>query len=283
MDVSRPPVDLDTLRRRVLDGFETLSPRFQQIAQHLLDEPNDLAFETLGRVAERCGVQPSTIVRFAQSLGFEGAASMQRLLRESLLQQGSAVGYAERLRRFNHSLPGTSVGSAGQLLAEFVEGNVHALENLGQIVDDQDLARASVLLETAGTVFVLGTRRSFPVAAYFAYLLAQGDKRMVLIDGIAGLAALQLRAMTEDDLLVAISFQPYAAETLTVVEEAVARGSRVLAITDSAISPIGRDALLTLQVRETEVRGFRSIAASMALVQTLAIDLALQRAEAEPI
>lgn len=273
------PADYAALRASVLDRVSTLSPHFRQVARHLLDEPNDFAFETLTRVAERCGVQASTIVRFAQQFGFDGAAPMQRMLREALLRQETPIGYAERLRQFSRSLPATRMEGPAQLLGEFVGGSVHALEHLRETLSEEELTAATDMIDAADTVFMVGLRRAFPVAAYFAYLLAQAGKRLMLVDGIGGMATLQLGAMTARDLLVAISFHPYAPETVSLVEAAAGRGAPLLAISDSAISPIGRDAALLLQVRETEVRGFRSIAASMALVQTLAIQHALSRAD----
>lgn len=278
---TKAPDNYASLRDSILQRVDSLSPHFRQVARHLLDDPNDFAFETLARVAERCGVQPSTIVRFAQQFGFDGAAPMQRVVREALLQQPSPVSYAERLRQFSHSLPATAIQGPAQLLGEFVEGSVHALEHLRETLGAELLSSATEMLSAADTVFVLGLRRAFPVASYFAYLLAQAGKRLVLVDGVAGLAGLQLAALGEHDLLVAISFHPYAAETVALVEDATRRSAKVLAISDSAISSIGRDAALLLQVRETEVRGFRSIAASMALVQTLAIEHALGRAAKE--
>lgn len=274
------PETPDQLREAVLRQFEELSPRFQQVARHLLDEPNDFAFETLATVASKTGAQPSTIVRFAQQFGFNGAAPMQRLLRKSLLRQAEPIGYSERLRQFSQDLPTTEMRDPGQLLAEFVRGNVHALEHLSHAVGKKDLVEAVDMIEAADTVFVVGFRRAFPVASYLAYLLAQAGKRLVLVDGIAGLAQLQMQGASSDDLVVAISFAPYAAETVALVESVAARSVGVLAISDSVVSPIGRDAALVLQVRETEVRGFRSIAASMALVQTLAIFHGLRRTEA---
>lgn len=271
------PSDASGLRQAVLANIETLSPRFRQIARHLLDEPNDFAFETLSRIAERCGVQPSTIVRFAQHWGFDGASAMQRLLRDDLLEHASAVGYAERLRRFNQSTSSDAARGPAELLAEFVEGNVRALEHLGHACDDVSLEQAAAAIGSAETVFVLGVRRAFPVATYFAYLLAQAGKRLVLVDNVGALGSLQLTGMTPADLLVAISFQPYAPETVALVEAVAAKGLPILAISDSTVSPIGRGAAILLPVRETEVRGFRSIAASMALVQTLAIDYGLRR------
>ena len=47
----------------------------------------------LAVIAARCGVQPSAIVRFAKSFGFEGASQMQRLFRDGLLSNNAALGY----------------------------------------------------------------------------------------------------------------------------------------------------------------------------------------------
>jgi DNA-binding MurR/RpiR family transcriptional regulator len=90
------PRDLDEFLDVIRARYDDLSDRLQRIARHILDEPNDIAFETLAVVAERSGVQPSAIVRFAQAFGFSGATPMQRLVRDGLLREDRSVGYAER-------------------------------------------------------------------------------------------------------------------------------------------------------------------------------------------
>lgn len=275
-----PPRDLDEFLTAIRDRYDGLSDRLQRIARHILDEPNDVAFETLAVIAERSNVQPSAIVRFAQAFGFSGASPMQRLIRDALLREDRSLGYAERIRQHRYAVAGDVEGPR-QLLSEFVEGNILALENLNHALGLRELAEAIDLLEGAGTVFVAGFRRSFPVATYLAYLLAQADKRTVLVDGLAGLHLQQTRGLDARDVIVAISFAPYSPETVALVEAANGRCA-VIAITDSVIGPIAKDANLVLQVRESEVRGFRSLAASMCLAQALAIGLAARKAEPPP-
>jgi DNA-binding MurR/RpiR family transcriptional regulator len=118
---------------------------------------------------------------------------------------------------------------------------------------------------------VAGFRRSFPVAAYLAYSLSQADKKTVLVDSVGGLTRQQIRAGTRQDLLIAVSFRPYAAEAVDLIATATARHCRVLAISDSMVSPVARPATLALQVRESEIRNFRSLSASMCLAQALVI------------
>ena len=101
MDSRQPPQRAEEFRTLLLERYDRLSKRLQQVARYVLDEPNELALETLAVIAERCGVQPSAIVRFAKSFGFSGASQMQRLFRDGLLSANAALGYGERVRRFS--------------------------------------------------------------------------------------------------------------------------------------------------------------------------------------
>lgn len=87
--------------------------------------------------------------------------------------------------------------------------------------------------------------------------------------------------MGPDDLLIAISFHPYSEETIAVVNAARASGGRVLAISDSLVSPVAKPAEQVLQIREAEVRKFRSLSASMCLAQALVINFAFEATRAD--
>jgi DNA-binding MurR/RpiR family transcriptional regulator len=266
------PATADELRAAILARYEGLSKRLQQVARHVLDEPDDLALETLAVIAERSGVQPSAIVRFAKTFGFEGASQMQRLFRDGLLAGRRAPAYGERVRRFSRTVEAQA--ARGELLDEFIEGASAALANLRQTAPRADLEAAIALLRRADTVYVVGFRRSFPVASYLAYSLQQAGKRTVFIDGVAGLARQQVQTLTPKDLLLAVSYQPYSEETVEAVTTAAALGAKVLSLSDSLVSPIAKPATVTLQVRESEIRGFRSLSASMCLAQALVIGFA---------
>ena len=268
------PTTAEELRSAILSRYESLSKRLQQIARYVLDEPNAVALETLAVLSERTGVQPSAIVRFAKSFGFDGATQMQRLFRDGLLAGTAPLGYGERVRQFARDLEGGVAGDPAQVLSEFVDGNVMALQNLSKIIARADLAEAVRLLSRARTVYVAGFRRSFPVAAYLAYSLLQVDKKTVFIDSMGGMSLQQIHGIGADDLLIAVSYNPYAGEAVQVVEAAVQAGCAVLAISDSLVSPVAKPATLVLQVREAEIRKFRSLSASMCLAQALVISYA---------
>jgi DNA-binding MurR/RpiR family transcriptional regulator len=269
------PTTAEQLRSEIVRRHESLSKRLQQIGRYILDEPNDIALETLAVIADRCGVQPSAIVRFAKTFGFEGASQMQRLFRDGLLSNNAALGYSERVRQLDQATSKRGVEPA-ELLGEFIEGNKLALQNLLQTVSEADMRAAVDAIAAADIVHVAGFRRSFPVASYLVYSLLQAGKRAIFIDGVAGLGLQQAQAIGADDLLIAVSFQPYSEETVAIVDAVSARGGKVLAISDSLVSPISKPAQYVLQVRESEVRKFRSLSASMCLAQALVINFAFE-------
>jgi len=279
-DLPVPPTTADELRAAILQRYESLSKRLQQIARYVLDEPNAVALETLAVLSERTGVQPSAIVRFAKSFGFDGATQMQRLFRDGLLSGNASLDYGERVREFSQTLEGKTRDDPAQMLSEFVEGNVMALQNLQKIVGRDELARAVKLISQAETVYVTGVRRSFPVAAYLAYSLHQADKKATFVDSIGGMALQQIHAISSRDLLIAVSYHPYAEESVRMVDSAVERGCKVLSISDSLVSPVAKPATQVLQVREAEIRKFRSLSASMCLAQALVISYAFAATQA---
>ena len=264
------PTTAAELRAAILARYDSLSGRLRQFAHYVLDAPNEVALETLAVIAERSGVQPSAIVRFAKQFGFEGASPMQRVFRADLVASSPTAAYGERVRQTMDRLENAPCDPAS-LLQEFAEGTDLALRQLTHTVGTVDLASAFRLLEQANTVYVVGVRRAFPVAAYLAYSLQQSSKRTVFVDGVAGLWRQQAAAISSGDLLICVSYRPYAEETLEVVSAAHAQKAAILAITDSAVSPIAKEADTVLRVQEAEIRGFRSLAASMCLAQALVI------------
>lgn len=280
-DLAAPPATAEELRALILERYDGLSKRLKQIARFVLDQPNETALETLAVIAERTNVQPSAIIRFAKTFGFSGASQMQRLFRDGLVSGNAALNYGERVRSFAQSAETNPARNPAELLSEFVGGNVLALQTLEQPATVEQVDGAIRLIQAADTIYVAGFRRSFPVASYLAYLLQQVGRRTILVDGVAGLARQQMAAIRKGDLLIGISYQPYAGETLELVERAVEQGADILAISDSLVSPIAKPATCVLQVREAEVRGFRSLAASICLAQALAIGLAFA-AEEQP-
>lgn len=262
------PDTVEALRTRILASYDDLSKRMKQVGRYVLDQPDDLAFETLAVVSHRSGVQPSAIVRFAKSFGFSGAHQMQKLIREDLLSNHVNLAYGERVRQFNRNVGSSSEGGIG-ILREHAEADALALGNLKDTFPAEAFERAVDALQEAACVYVVAARRTFPIAAYLAYSLQQLGKKTVFIDGAGGFHTQTVGTIEPDDLLLAISYHSYSEDTVRCAQIASERGATVLAITDSSLSPLARFASNALIVRESEVRNFRSLASSMCLAQSL--------------
>ena len=269
--------DVEKLRSEIVRRYDRLSPRLKQVAQFVLDHPNDMGLQTLAVIAERCKVQPSTVVRFAKAMGYDGASDMQRLFRDEILAAAPSPSYAERIRQLAKRSDVIDRLQPHDLMLEFADSNIIALEHLKESIRRADLEKAVSLIRSAPAVYIIGLRRSFPVASYLAYALRHvDDKRTYLLDGVAGMLAEQSSMVRAKDLLIAISFRPYAQETAEITEQARARGARVLALSDTRLSPVAREADVVFETKDAEVRQFRSLTASLCLAQTLVISYAFQ-------
>jgi len=257
------------LEQRIEQRFSTLSNRLQLVARYLLSHPDTVAFGTTATIAQGAGVHASALVRFANAFGFSGFTEMQQLFKNRLLQAGPD--YQSRIAavRQDQSVPVTQAGA--RYLQQIAAANEAAMVQLCDELDASSLQRACELLSQARLVHVQGARRSYPVASYASYLLSNTGLAVHLLDGVGYMQSGPLNLLHAGDVLLAISFAPYATETQQVVSRAVAAGCRVIVITDSRLSPLTALADVALLVKEAEIHSFRSLNASMSLIQALVL------------
>lgn len=264
---------VDALLARIGAEFSGLSRQLKLIARHVEQHRDHLGLEKIQDVAARCGVQPSAVVRFAKHFGFSGYTELQKVFRDGLSRQiAPARNYQARIREVMAQAQGRL--SSADIAYEFIGGAIAGMQELQRDLHASTLGDAVELLAQAPAVWVAGARRSFPVAAYLGYALQHTDKPVHLLDGIGAMQDGQLRALREHDVLIAISFAPYAEETARAARAAVDRGAKLIAITDSRMSPLAADAHAALLVQESSTFGFRALTNTMALAQSLFIALA---------
>ncbi|MFD2206515.1 MurR/RpiR family transcriptional regulator [Kiloniella antarctica] len=264
------PDTYEDLRNELASRHEDLSKRLKQIAEYALDNPNDMALETVSGIAERAAVQPSSLIRFAKAFGYSGFSEMQRVFRTHLVESGA--NYKERIRSFGGDEKVTAE-TRNIVLDDFIQGGIAALDNLREVVDPDKFDAAVRYLSDADVIYLAAQRRSFPVASYLAYAFAQLDKRCVLIDGNGGMFCEQGRSIREGDALLAISFKSYSPEVIQLVKETREKGIPVVSISDGVLSPLVKNSDVCLEVEDVEVHAFRSLAATMTLALTLVVAL----------
>jgi len=265
------PQDFDALREMILGQREALPKRIAQVAAYALDNPDEIAFGTAASIAPSAGVQPSTLIRFAQHLGYDGFTSLQTVFRERLRERTSS--YDERL----NALRGGEGSQNRRILEGFVAASSQSLDAMMRNLDDAALESAVAKLAKAETVYVVARRRSYPIASYLAYAFGKLKIRYQLVDSAAGLDAEMLDFASSRDAAIVISFSPYAPATLDHARALSEAGVSVVAITDSAFSPLAQSANQWFEIAEADFAGFRSLAATMALAMTLAVAVAEAR------
>jgi DNA-binding MurR/RpiR family transcriptional regulator len=271
-DITIAPETLSDLQNAITERYDSFSKRLRQVAQYLMDHPSEIAFGTVTVIAKDAQVHPSTLVRFANALGYSGFTEMQSLFQQKLLQDSPS--YTERIRIARETLGDPGTQSPSQLLGEFTHADTMALQALESHIPAADLDQAIDILAGADATHIIGVRRSFVPAAYFAYALRHIDRRAHLLDNVGGMIREQASTIGSNDVLLAISFRPYATETDETVRIAVERGVPIVVITDSKLSPLVRLATVAFTLPDSEVQGFRSLTPTLCLAQSLAIGLA---------
>ena len=268
-----PPRDYEGLRELLIARRADLPKRLVQVAAFALENPNEIAFGTVASVAAQADVQPSTLIRFAQTIGYAGFSDLQEVFRAQLKSRWPD--YRERVSQIPS--PADRQGNIADLIDGFAGSAIASIERLRSSIAAEDVERAATLLAEADIVYLLGLRRAFPVTAYLAYALGKLGIRAVLVDQVAALGPEQLAGATEHDVLLAISFAPYTPATVELAAAAASRKVPVISITDSPLSPLSPNATIQFEIVEADHAGFRSLAATLSLAIALAVAAGARR------
>lgn len=267
-----PPRDFQTLKSLIMDRKPDLPKRLAQVAVFALDNPDEIAFGTAASIAEKSQVQPSTLVRFAQAIGYGGFSDLQAVFRERLRERGSS--YEERLE--------TIVGSMGdngvnQIFSGVIAAATASIDQMVSRVSAQQFEEAVALLANAQTIWLLAQRRSFPVTTYMSYMLGKMKVRSQLVSSPFGVEPEMMEFASKSDAALAISFAPYSSGTIEHARILNRLGVPIISITDSAFSPLTAMSNLSFEIAESDFAGFRSITATMALANAIAIGIGEER------
>jgi len=275
----KAPQGYEALRQAIMAAHPGASRQLQRIGRHSIDHPQDVAMSTVAVLAGRIGVQPSSLVRFAQALGYPGFSDMQQVFRAQLMRQHSS--FQERVETLGRA-DRDEATDVRALLQRYVRDGTDALQRLSASVEPAALEQAVDVLARAEQTLVLAQGRAFPIAYYLTFALARIKRRTELLSGVGGMQLLRQQAelATPRDAFLAVSFRPYTPLVIEIAGELKARGVPVIAITDSQLSPLARNAGVLLEVRDEGEPMFLSLVAPICLAQTLMVALGRRLADA---
>ncbi|XKM39569.1 MurR/RpiR family transcriptional regulator [Rhizobium ruizarguesonis] len=269
---ARVPRDFESLRSTIIERKANMPKRLAQVAAFALGNPDEIAFGTTASIAAASDVQPSTLVRLAHHLGYGGFSDLQSIFRERLRDR--TLSYEERLVTLEQS---SGDDEDANLLSGFIAAANQSVNRLAATVQSDTFTKAVNILANAETIYLIAKRRSYPLTAHMTYAFSKLNIRHQIVASPNGVDPEMVQFASPKDAAIAASFSPYAADSLSQSQELADRGVPVIAITDSAFSPLAACATHWFEVAEADFAGFRSLSASMALTMALPVAIAERR------
>ena len=265
------PRGFDDLRARIVERYPGLSQQQQQIATFALAQPETMAIETAEQVARRLGIQPSALVRFAHALDYGGFRELRQHFKTHLLYK-TAVPPAGRRRPMASGTARATTKASDRpfrVVQEELGDAIDELERLQRVLDPAAFAAAAALLRRAPSIHVTAQHLAYPFAALLAWLLIQAGRQCLMLDNTGGYALPQAANARAEDLLVAISVAPYQPSVVQTASAHHRRGGKVLAITDTVLSPLGPCATTLLEIPRRTPEGPASLASLTCIARAL--------------
>ncbi len=257
----------------VRQHYARLSPAHRKVADYLLADGRRAALEPIATVAKSLQTSESTVVRFAQSLGYKGYPDLRDQLRERFLATATSL---DRLAASAVAPKGARAATLERILTEDADS---ILRTLAQVPRETFDAVVTAIVSARRT-YVVGFRGS----AGIALVLGMGlriflpETRVVAVN--VGDTPEELLSLRRSDLVIVISYLRYSGQTLEILRFAHEAGARTVALTDSPASPVARLADHALITRPTSPRTMASYAPAASLASALTEAVAARRGAA---
>ncbi len=229
--------DIETRMRM---AYDSLSKSQRKVTEFLLTHGIDVVYLSAARIAKLVQVNRSTVVRTAQALGYGGFPDMQQALQAHFLSRLSSV---ERFQYGSRQLiegmgEGSEAADSSAILQRVIRTETEHIENLLQQVSPENFAQVVDLMASARQIYIIGLRASMPLALHLGIPLRLiRPNCAVLAYNSANSLSESVEDFTDQDVLFAITYSRYARDTLNTMDYARSVGAKVIALTDSPLSP----------------------------------------------
>jgi DNA-binding MurR/RpiR family transcriptional regulator len=194
------------LVERVDAHANALTPQERRLAAHLVEHLERWGYLSSSELAAELSVHRSTIVRFAQHLGFAGYPELQEEAREAYVRTVTAT----------RDLVLTDVGDVGEAGTSAVQAVYQReLQNLRRSYTHLDLDALDATargLAFARRVLLFGRRFSYPIALHMSLVLRTMRERVDASPAPGGSAVDQLFDLGPEDFAVVVSLRRHSPE-----------------------------------------------------------------------
>jgi DNA-binding MurR/RpiR family transcriptional regulator len=263
---------------RIRQRYSGLAQSDKKLADFILTQPDEARHLSSQQLASFAGVSQSSVVKFAQKLGFKGFPALKLALSEALASNP----HPQSVPVHNQIRGDDPLRLVGEKL---IKDNVSAMHASLDVNTEEKLRESIDLLRGARRIVLTGIGASGLVAQNFSWKLMKiGFNAVAEQDMHALLATVQ--AMTSDDLLLAISYSGERREINLAADETLRVGGKILAITGfspNALQQRASHCLYTIaEELATRSAAISSTSAQMMLTDLLFMGLVQQDLEHAP-
>lgn len=257
--------------RSLLQGTDaldiTLSKSHQRIAKALRERLQEVVFMDAQKLAEYVGTTPSTIVRFAQRLGFSGYPELRAWLTDLLLNKASPVARAESMIR--------TYGDADSFLPKFCDNEARTLAELTGTISVDELREAVRILKEGRRIFLFAEGPAACITQLLAFRLGRLRRTVIQVNE-TGKAFFEKATLVEGaDAVIAFGLGRPSEELRAMLLQSSRVGARSVLVTDNAIVELNRWANVVLTIPTRPFDAFRSMVVPVTLAESLALALIL--------
>ena len=261
------------LLKEIKDRMPTFSKGQKLISVYILDNYDKAAYMTAAKLGAIVNVSESTVVRFAIELGFDGYPEFQHSLQEIV---------RTKLTSFQRIEVTNNIIGDGDVLTKVLLADSDKIRHTLEEIDRAAFDKAVDEIVNARRIYVVGVRSSSALASFLGHSLGQIFDEVKILEPTSGSEMFeQILNIGEDDVIIAISFPRYSKKIINAVDYAKHRGASVIAITDSAMSPIAQGASQVLLARSDMASFVDSLVAPLSIIN--AIIVAVSRAKQDEL
>lgn len=247
----------------------TFSKGQRAIAAYISESYDKAAFMTASKLGATVGVSESTVVRFAMELGYDGYPSMQKALQEMVVNRLTSV---QRIEVANDRIGNQDV------LTTVIQSDIDKLRQTAETVSKEHFAAAVEAVLKARRVFIMGVRSTAPLASFLGYYLSQMLDTVHTVTASGTSAVFEKIISVDDrDVVIAFSFPRYSTSTAQGAAYCRSKGAKVIGITDSSISPLGRSSDHVLLAKSDMISLVDSLTAPLSICNALIVSIAARR------
>lgn len=255
----------------IQSNMPTFSKGQKRIAAFIQESYDKAAFMTASKLGKTVNVSESTVVRFAAELGYDGYPAMQKALQEMIRNKLTSI---QRIEVANDRYGDHDV------LSMVMQSDIDKIRLTLEEASRTDFSGAVDAIIEAKRIYILGVRSSVAVSSFLGfYFNLIFDNVVQVHSNSASEMFEQLLRVGEGDVVIGVSFPRYSRRTVQAMHFARDRGAKVVAITDSAASPLAASATHTLLAKSDMASFVDSLVAPLSMVNALIVAVSRKKKE----